>query len=55
MSYVAYLLHVGTYPWKLQCYHAILFGYGRACPKFSDITNCQYPWKGLVILLAFCM
>ena len=34
-----------THLWKLQCYHAILFGYCPACPKFSEITNRQYLWK----------
>ena len=44
---VIYLLHVVTFPWKWQCYHVALVGYGPAYPKFSKITNCQYPWKGL--------
>ena len=41
-----YLLHVVTHLWRLQCYHAILFWYGPACPKFSEITNHPYLWKG---------
>ena len=35
-----------SYRWKFHCYHAVLVGYGPACPKFSKITN-QYLWKGL--------
>ena len=46
MTYFVYLLHVVPHLWKLQCSHAILCGYGPACPKFSEITNCQYLWKG---------
>ena len=42
-----YLLHVVTHPWKLQYYHVVLVGYGLACPKFSEIKNRQYLWKGL--------
>ena len=38
-------LHVVTQPWKLQCYHVVLVGYGLACPKFSEATNHQYLWK----------
>ena len=34
-----------THLFKLQCYHAILVGYGPAYPKFSQITNRQYLWK----------
>ena len=45
LSYFVYLLHVITHLWKVQRYHAILFGYGPACPKFPEI-NCQYLWKG---------
>ena len=55
LSYFVYLLHVVTHLWKLQCYHTILVGYGSAYPKLSEITNHQYLWKGLVILLIFCM
>ena len=40
-------MHLVTYLWKLQCCHAILVGYGPACPKFSETANCQYLWKGL--------
>ena len=46
MSYFVYLLHLVTHLWKLQCYHAILFVYCPACPKFSVITNRQYLWRG---------
>ena len=42
LSYFVCLLCVVTHLWKIQCYHAILFGYDPACPKFSEITNCQY-------------
>ena len=49
----SYLLHVVTHSWKLQCDHAILVGYGLACPKFSEITNCQYLWKGLSDFIDF--
>ena len=45
LSFFVYLLHVVTYIWKLQCYHAVLIGYGPA--KFSEITNGQCLWKGL--------
>ena len=41
LSYLVYLLHVVPHLWKLQCYHAVLVGYGPAYPKFSEI-NCQY-------------
>ena len=49
LSYFVYLLHAVTHLWKLQCYHAILFGYGPGpeCPKFSKIINHQYLWKGI--------
>ena len=40
-------MHVVTDPWRLQCYHVVLVGYGPACPKVSEITNHQYFWKGL--------
>ena len=40
------MLYVVTHLWKLCCYHAILDGYGPACPKFSETTNHQYLWKG---------
>ena len=46
LSYFVSLLHVVRHLWKLQCYRAILVGYGPACPKFSEITNRQYLWKG---------
>ena len=39
LSYFVYLLHVVTHPWKVQCYHVILFGYGPACLMFSEATN----------------
>ena len=41
LGYLVYLLHVVPHLWKLQCYHAVLVGYGPAYPKFSEI-NCQY-------------
>ena len=41
-----YLLHVVTHPWKLQCDHVVLVGYGLGCPKFSEATNHQHIWKG---------
>ena len=37
LSNFFYLLHAVTHPWKLQCYHVVLVGYGLACPKFSKI------------------
>ena len=37
-----FLSHVVTHLWKLQHNHAVLVGYGPACPKFSEITNHQY-------------
>ena len=40
-------MHAVTHVWKLQCYHAVLVGYGRACSKFSEITDRQYLQKGL--------
>ena len=48
-----YLLHVVTHLWKLQSYHAILFWYGTACQKFSEVANCQYLWEGLSDFLVF--
>ena len=33
------MLHVVTHPWKLQCCHVVLVGYGPACPKFSEIKS----------------
>ena len=42
------MLHLVRYPWTLQYYHIVLFGYYLPCPKFSDITNCQYLWKRLI-------
>ena len=47
LSYLVYLLHVVTHLWKLQCCHAVLGGYGPACPKFFEITNHQDLWKEL--------
>ena len=47
LSYFVYLLHVVTHPWKLQCYHVVLVGYGLACSKLSEATNRQFLWKGL--------
>ena len=47
LSYFVYLLHAVTHPWKLQCYYVVLVGYGLACPKFSETTNHQHPWKEL--------
>ena len=41
------LLHVIAHPWKLQCYHVILVGYGLVCPKFSEAANHEYLWKEL--------
>ena len=41
------MLHVVRYPWKLQCYHVVLVGYGPVYLKFSEITNGQYLWKEL--------
>ena len=52
LSYFVYFLHAVTHPWKLQCYHAVLVGYGVACPKFSEATN-QYLWKGSCDLVDF--
>ena len=46
LSYFVYLLHEVTRPWKLQCYHVVLVGYGPAFPKFCEATNHQYLWKG---------
>ena len=46
-------MDVVTYPWKLQCYHVVLVGYGPAFPKFSEITNWQYLWKGLSDFVGF--
>ena len=46
LSYFTYLLHAVTRPWKLQCYHVVLVGYGPACPKFREAINYQYLWKG---------
>ena len=48
LSYFVYFLYGVTHQWtwKLQCYHAILFGYGPKWPKLSEIPNCQYLWKG---------
>ena len=40
-------MHLVTRPWKVQCYHVVLDGYGLACRKFSQTTNHQYLWKGL--------
>ena len=40
-------------PWKLQCYHVVLVGYGPACPKFSEATNHQYFWKGSCDFVGF--
>ena len=40
-------LHVVTHPKKLQCCHVVLLWYGLACPKFSEMTNRKYLWKGL--------
>ena len=53
MSYFVYLLHVVNHPWKLQLNHGVLVGYGPVCPKFSRITNSQYPWKGLSDFVEF--
>ena len=47
LNYFVYLLHLVRHPWKLQCYYVVLFGYGLVCPKFSETTNHQYPWKEL--------
>ena len=47
LSYFVYFLHVVTHIWKLQCHHTTLFGYGPACPKFSEIIDHQYLWKGV--------
>ena len=47
------LLDVVTYPWKLHCYHVVLVGYGPVFPKFSEITNWQYLWKGLSDFVGF--
>ena len=41
------LLDVVTHPGKLECYHVVLVGYSPACPKFSEIINGQYLWRGL--------
>ena len=46
LSYFVDLLHAVTHLWKLQCYHAILFGCGPAYPTISEITNRQYLCKG---------
>ena len=46
-SYFVYLQHGVTHPGNLSCYHVILVGYVPACPKFSEITNHQYLWRGL--------
>ena len=40
-------MHLVTRPWKVQCYHVVLDGYGLACRKFSQTTNHQYLWKWL--------
>ena len=45
-EWFVYLLHVVTRPWKLQCYHVVLVGYGPAFPKLCEATNHQYLWKG---------
>ena len=39
------LLHLVTHSGK--CYHVVLVSYGPAYPKFSEITNHQYLWKGM--------
>ena len=41
---------------KSEIFHKkiyFLFGYGLACPKFSEITNRQYLWKGLSDFINF--
>ena len=53
LIYFNYLLHVVTHSWKLQCYLAVLVGYGLACPKFSEITNHRYLWKRLSDFIDF--
>ena len=53
LSYFNYLLHVVTQSWKLQCYHAVLVGYGLARPNLSEIINGQYSWKGLSDFIDF--
>ena len=30
-------------------------GYGPACPKFSEVTNCQYRWIGLSDFVDFLL
>ena len=47
------MLHFVTYLWKLQCYHVVLVGHGPVCPKFSETTNHQYLWKGLIDFVDF--
>ena len=54
LSFFVYLLHVVTHPWKLQSYHVALVGYYLACPKFFEVTNHQYLWKGLSDFVDFC-
>ena len=46
---------VVTHPWKLQCYHVVLVGYGLSRPKFSETTNQQYLWKGLSDFVDFLL
>ena len=34
---------------EATCYHANLVGYGPTYPKFSEITNRKYFWKGFIL------
>ena len=52
-SYSVYLFYVVSRPWKFQCCHVILDGYSPVCPKFSEITICQYLWDELSDLVDF--
>ena len=52
-SYFVHLLHLVTHLWKLQRYHVVLDKYCPACPKFSEMTNCQYLLKWLSDFVCF--
>ena len=52
-----YFLHAGRHTWKPQSNHAILVGWFQACPSLPKVlrtANCQYFWKGWVIISVLC-